>query len=78
MPMSRDAPKFYASHSSFDNFFDCVKELACCCKSTDEEKITWTICYADEDSESWKQVACLTTNTPTYNFDVSKDQACGM
>ena len=45
MPMltSRDAPKFYASHSSFDNFFDCVKELACRCKLMDKERVTWAI-----------------------------------
>ena len=74
MPTSRDAPKFYALHSSFDNFFDCVKELACCCKLTDEERVTWAIRYTAEDSESWKQVACLTAGTLTYDFDIFKEQ----
>ena len=74
MPTSRDALKFYTSHSSFDNFFNCAKELARRCKLTDEERVTWAIRYADEDSESWKQVACLTAGTPTYDFDTFKEQ----
>jgi hypothetical protein len=77
MPISRsrDAPKFMDDPRGFNEFFDNVKELADRAKLNDDEKITWAIRYAGEESESWENVPCRAKDrVPPPTYDEFKEE----
>lgn len=80
MPMSnsRDAPQFGSDPTSFDAFFDDVKELASRANLTVPDTIKWAIRYAAGESESWKAVPCQQENrgddAPALTFQLFKEE----